>query len=86
MGWIKDAKANAIAADAKKSWDEGSAFFTPMLNVPAFKGGFSGRIKDWEPMLEAICAQGWALQHWAVCSDDKGRPQAMPLFVRPWQQ
>lgn len=83
MGWIKDAKAAAVAADAQKSWDEGSRYFTPVLNFPAFKGGFSGRIKDWEPMLEAIESVGWVMHHWQVCSDDKGRPQAMPLYIRP---
>ncbi|WP_029289150.1 hypothetical protein [Cellulomonas sp. HZM] len=82
MGWIKDSKANSMASDAKNAWDEGAMFFTPLLNMPAFKLGTSGRIKDWEPMLEAIVAQGWVLQHWAVAGDDKGRPQAMPLFVR----
>ena len=83
MGWIKDSKAQSLASDAKAAWDEGSVFFTPMLNLPAFKTNWSGRIKDWEPMLEAIVAQGWALHTWAVAADDHGKPQAMPLFVRP---
>lgn len=83
MGWIKDAKASAVATDAQQAWDEGSAVFTPLLNMPAFKIGFSGRIKDWESMIEGITAAGWRLHTWAVCSDDKGRPQAQPLFVRP---
>ena len=82
MGFIKDQKVSAMQADAKAAWDEGSMFFTPMLNLPAFKSNFSGRIKDWEPMLEVIIAQGWRLQTWAVAADDHGKPQAMPLFVR----
>ena len=85
MGWIKDAKAESMRADAQKAWDADSAHFAPMLNVPAMKGGFSGRIADWEHMLAAITDGGWQLHTWAVCSDDKGRPQAMPLFVRPGQ-
>jgi len=83
MGWIKDAKANSLANDAKAAWEDGAVFFTPLLNLPTFKTGFSGRIKDWEPMLEAVLAQGWRLHTWAICSDDRGKPQAMPLFVRP---
>jgi hypothetical protein len=82
MGWIKDAKNSSMAADAQAAWDEGAAYFTPMLNVPAFKSTYSGRIKDWEGMLSAITEVGWRLEHWAVASDSAGRPQAMPLFVR----
>lgn len=82
MGWIKDAKASALLSDAQSAWDEGAAYFTPMLNVPAFKNSFSGRIKDWEPMLEAISSVGWHLHTWAVCTGANGGPQAMPLFDR----
>ena len=72
-----------MGAEAKKSWDEGAVMFTPVLNFPGFKGGLSGRIQDWEMMLGAILEVGWVLHTWAVASDNQGRPQAMPLFVRP---
>lgn len=82
MGWIKDAKAEAVRRDAQAAWDEGAPCFTPILNLPAFKGGFSGRVKDWEMMIGAIGEVGWTLKHWAVASDSQGRPQAMPFFTR----
>jgi hypothetical protein len=82
MGWIKDAKAAAIAQEAKKAWDAGSQVFTPLLNMPATHGGLSGRIEDWEKMMAAVLEIGWKLHTWAVCSDSNGRPQAQPLFVR----
>lgn len=85
MGWIKDAKANAMAGDARAAWDEGAPVFTPLLNLPSVKVGFSGRIKDWEMMIAAILEVGWRLHTWAVCSDGHGRPQGQPLFVRPQQ-
>lgn len=83
MGWIKDAKAQSMAKAAQESWNDGAQFFTPMLNFPAFKAGFSGPVGDWPPMLESITSVGWRLHTWALASDEKGRPQAMPLFVRP---
>jgi len=82
MGWIKDSKAQTMQTDAQKAWDADSQFFTPMLNLPAFKSSWSGGIADWPPMLEAIQSVGWKLHSWAVASDGQGRPQAMPLFIR----
>jgi hypothetical protein len=82
MGFIANQKASSIGSDAQAAWDEGSPFFAPLLNLPAFKSGFSGRVRDWEPMMYAITSVGWKLHTWAVCSDDRGKPQAMPLFVR----
>lgn len=82
MGWTKDAKAKSMATEAQAAWNEGSRYFTPIMSVPAFESSFSGRIKDWELMLDAIGSVGWQLQHWAVASDEKGHPQAMPVFVR----
>jgi hypothetical protein len=82
MGWIKDAKAQSMQKAAGEAWSSGAEFFTPMLNFPAFKVGFSGPIGDWPPMLEAITSVGWKLHTWSLASDEKGRPQAMPLFTR----
>jgi hypothetical protein len=33
-------------------------------------------------MMEAIQSVGWRLHTWAVVQDNKGNPQAMPLFIR----
>ncbi len=82
MGLIKDAKASSMLKDAQEAWADGSIVFTPVLNLPFWRSGFSGRNKDWELMIGAILSVGWRLQFWAVAPDKDGRPQAMPLFVR----
>jgi len=82
MGFIKTAKANAISSDAQKAWDNDRTVFTPILNMPGSKFGFSGAIDDWALMLDAIADVGWKLHTWAVGTDKDGRPQAMPLFTR----
>lgn len=83
MGWIKNSKASSMATAAQKAWDADSPVFTPILNMPSSNPGLSGRVEDWELMVAAILEVGWKLHTWAVCSDNKGRPQAQPLFVRP---
>jgi len=82
MGFIKEAKAQAVAQDARKAWEAGRSVFTPILNVPATHPGMSGAVDDIALMVEAITGVGWRLHTWAVASDAKGRPQAMPLFMR----
>lgn len=82
MGWVKNAKASSMAREATEAWGADAPFFTPLLNMPATRAGLSGAIEDWPLMLTAITDAGWRLHTWAVCTDEKGRPQAMPLFTR----
>ena len=82
MGWIKDAKATKVAADAAKARDAGQTVFAVMLNSPATHPGLSGEIPDWSLMVTAIEAEGWRLEQWTASVDSKGRPQAYPLFRR----
>lgn len=82
MGFIRDAKATAIAAEAQKAYANGDWYFTPVLNSPATRHGMSGNIQDWADMLKAVTEAGWVLQFWNVGSDGKGRPEAYPLFMR----
>ena len=42
----------------------------------------SGSISGWAEMIESVEACGWRLQQWSVATDEKGRPEAYPLFVR----
>ncbi|HEX5771796.1 MAG TPA: hypothetical protein VFY11_12595 [Nocardioidaceae bacterium] len=53
MGFIRDAKATAIAAEAQKAYANGDWYFTPVLNSPATRHGMSGNIQDWADMLKA---------------------------------
>lgn len=82
MGWVKDAKAQTLAAEASRAMAEGRAVFTPMLNTPMTQHTMSGSVAGWAEMIESVEAQGWAMYHWAVGLDAKGRPQAYPLFRR----
>lgn len=83
MGFVKDAKADMVAKDARKALDAGRAVFAARLNMPSSQaGGMSGAIDDWGVMIEAIEAEGWALTHWSTASDAKGRAEAHPVFRR----
>lgn len=82
MGWVKDKKADALLSEAKRALDENRKYFTPRLNTPAFQHNFSGSIAGWAEMIEAIEEAGWLLAEWSVTDDQKGRPEAYPLFRR----
>lgn len=83
MGFIKDAKKNAIAEEAQRARAEGRRFFCPKLNTPMTQHGFSGSIAGWAEQIEAIEDAGWELTSWSVSTDAKGRPEAYPLFELP---
>lgn len=81
-GFIQAAKANKIESDAQTAWNRGDKFFTPVMNYPIIRFGFSGAITDWSMMTESITSVGWVLHTWSTAIDRRGRPQAMPIFVR----
>lgn len=81
-GLIQYAKANKIEADAQTAWNRGDQFFTPIMNYPRIRFGFSGAITDWSMMMDSISSVGWQLHTWSTAIDRHGRPQAMPIFVR----
>lgn len=83
MGFMAGSKSATINAEAVKALEAGDRFFTPVLNMPMTLPGFSGNVADWAAMAAAVEDAGWKLHTWAVASDAKGRPQVMPLFVRP---
>lgn len=82
MGFVKNAKENIVRAEAERAIQEGRTIYTPMLNTPMTHGGLSGSIPGWAEMIEAVEAVGWVLSEWSVAADQKGRPQAYPLFRR----
>jgi hypothetical protein len=82
MGWIKDAKANALTTEAQRAIEEGRTVFTPRLNTPATAASLSGSVSGWAEMIEAIEESGWTLAHWTATDDSKRRPVAYPLFRR----
>ncbi len=82
MGFIKDSKAAAIGAEARKAIEAGHTVFTPRLNMPGSQPGLTGNIDTWAIMIGQIEAEGWVLQDWSVAMDTKGRTEAYPLFRR----
>ena len=82
MGFLKDAKANAMGQEARKAAEAGDALFTPFLNTPGSQPNLSSNIRDWALMIAAIEGEGWRLDQWTVAADTKGRAQAYPLFRR----
>lgn len=82
MGFIKQMKQDMLAEDARRAVEQGRTIFAPRLNIPASQNTISGPVAGWAEMLEGIESQGWRLDHWAVAIDEKGRPEAYPLFRR----
>jgi len=80
MGFIKDAKANVVATEAARAREEGRTVFAPRLNAGSTNAGMTGSVSGWAEMIESIEAAGWALYHWSVSVDQKGRAEAYPLF------
>lgn len=83
MGIVKKTKANVVATEAERARKEGRTVFAPMLNTPVSQSAsftMSGSISGWAEMIEAIESHGWVLTQWSVAMDQKGRPQAYPLF------
>lgn len=79
MGLFKDVKASTLAAEARKAIEAGRCVFTPMLVMPATKPTMSVGIDDWAMMIDAVEAEGWLLDQFAVSGD---RPVAFCVFRR----
>jgi hypothetical protein len=82
MGLIKDTKASGLRGEAERAMKEGRSIFAPKLNTPMTHGGLSGSIPGWAEMIEAVEGVGWRLDAWSVSTDQRGRPEAYPLFRR----
>ncbi len=82
MGMIRDAKADKLAGQARAAHAGGQYIFAALLNTPWSNMGLSGEIPDWSHMIEAVEREGWVLIQWAGSTDNKGNPQAYPVFRR----
>lgn len=82
MGFVKQAKAEHVASDARAAREAGHQVFVARLNTPTWQFGISGSIETWSGMIEAIEAEGWAMSQWTAAMDKNGKPEAYPVFRR----
>lgn len=82
MGFVKQAKQNMVTTEAQRALEEGRRYYTPKLNTGSLQSGTSGSISGGAEMIEAVEACGWHLTDWSVACDERGRPEAYPLFRR----
>lgn len=82
MGLIKQMKQDLVVDEARRATDEGRRIFAPRFNTPASHHGMSGAVPGWAEWIEAVEDLGWRLDTWTVSKDEKGRPEAYPLFRR----
>ncbi|MEU3457214.1 hypothetical protein ABZ671_26960 [Micromonospora sp. NPDC006766] len=80
MGWIKDAKANAIAQEAARAREEGRTVFVARINNPATGHVMSGSVAGVAEQIEAVEAQGWLLHQMSYCQDKRGGVEGYYLF------
>lgn len=83
MAKVNEKKLQNVIDDATSAWVDGRYVFTPVLTYPGWSQGYSGGNEEITAMIEAILSLGWILDTWGVTTDYSGRPQAVPLFVRP---
>lgn len=79
---MTDAKVSEATAQAAAAWQTVQTVFTPAFTVPNFQAGTTEPVADWALMIQAVEQVGWRLEHWAVTTDGKGRPLALPVFRR----
>ena len=61
MGWIKDAKAEAISKEAQRALDEGRTVFVCRVNQGSLQSNYSGSLSGVAEQIEAVEALGWKL-------------------------
>jgi hypothetical protein len=82
MGWIKDAKAEALSKEAVRAIEEGRTVFVARINVGATHHGMSGSVPGFAEQIEAVEAVGWRMDQMSWAQDGKGRPEGYFLFRR----
>ena len=64
MGFIKDSKANSMASDAKRAYNEGHTVFVAQFRgAVSHSPSLSRPIAGIAEMIESVEKQGWRLEH-----------------------
>lgn len=83
MGWIKDAKAEAISKEAQRALDEGRTVFVCRVNQGSLQSNYSGSLSGVAEQIEAIEAQGWQLDQASFSHDHRDHASAFLIFRKP---
>lgn len=83
MGWIKDAKADNAAKEAREALEAGRRVHVVRLNVGMTQQQLSGSLTAFAEQIEAIEDAGWRLDHMSFGNDSKGKPEGYFLFRLP---
>ncbi|MGW4567074.1 hypothetical protein ACWEN3_33330 [Streptomyces sp. NPDC004561] len=82
MGWIKEAKANAIKEHAQRAIAEGRTVFVCRVNQGALQSNFSGPLSGVAEQIEAVEELGWQLDQASFSHDHKDHASAFLIFRR----
>lgn len=83
MGWIKDAKADAIKQHAQRAIEENHFVFVCRVNQGALQSNWSGPLSGVAEQIEAVEALGWQLDQASFSHDHKDHASAFLIFRRP---
>jgi hypothetical protein len=71
VGFVKDIKSGAAAAEAARARQEGRSVFMYRFNVPVASPGLSGSVSGAAEVIEAIEGAGWVLEQMAFDGQSK---------------
>jgi hypothetical protein len=80
LGFVRDIKSGAAAAEAARARQEGRSVFLYRFNVPAASSGFSGSVSGAAEVIEAIERAGWVLSQMAFDGHQSKNGVALLLF------
>ena len=81
MGIVRQAKADSMASHAGRARQEGRRVLVVRIQTRFWSAGaFSGPMDDTAEMIEAIEAQGWALDKMSYVIKKDNKPEGIYLF------
>jgi len=82
MGWIKDAKANALQKSAQSAAEAGQTVFMALLAMPGTHGSSTGEVNDWSLMVQGVEDTGWRVDRMTGMTSNSGHEELVVMFRR----
>ncbi|MCW4458188.1 hypothetical protein [Microbacterium sp. MPKO10] len=82
MSLKQNMQNKTIYTNAKKAWDNGDGAYTPTLLASPMALDPTNKTGGWGLAIADITSVGWVLRHWAISTDKKDNPVAVPVFTR----